>query len=268
MHSLLFNSVGKKAETKKHIRAFSGFAASVKDDKLKKLLENKKKWTVSLLKEALHLFALPVGGTREELASRLIDYLQSPTITKEGGATPKKSSSSSAKTTTTGKKRKAKTDKSGKPKKKRAPSAYILFTSSIRDELKAKYPEAGATDLMKLLAAEWGALDEEDKAVSLLTTYMYCTIYLYTIICTYLCYIYDNLTPTLCHSHGTPKLQRRRKLLHTSKRRPPLPRRKKRRTRERRKKGQRMILKPLRVTRRKLLYKYTRQYIIEDGDGG
>jgi hypothetical protein len=81
----LFTSPGKKRNAKMEIRAFNGFPIKKKKARLDKVLENKKKWTVSLLKDALGIFSLDTThGPREELATRLVDYLQKPFDAQHG----------------------------------------------------------------------------------------------------------------------------------------------------------------------------------------
>lgn len=129
-----------------------------KQVRLDKVLENKKKWTTSLLKDALGVFGLEKGGTREELATRLIDYLQEPSIIKSGVPGSVKKASS--------KKRKANGKGNKKVKKKVAPSAYILFSVDTRSALKAENPTATFGELARLISEKWNSLNEADKLVS------------------------------------------------------------------------------------------------------
>jgi hypothetical protein len=60
-------------------------------------------------------------------------------------------------------------DDEDKPKKKRGPSGYILFSNANRDEVKEKLcvgdDKPKNTDVMKQLAHMWGELGDEEKAV-------------------------------------------------------------------------------------------------------
>ena len=63
------------------MRKFSGFAAG--DEKTKdiiktKLLENKKRYTVSLLKDCAEVVGLEKSGSREDLVLRLVEYFAAP----------------------------------------------------------------------------------------------------------------------------------------------------------------------------------------------
>lgn len=158
LHSLCFGVPGKKTETKKHLRQFSGFAPDIKDEKLSKTIENKKKYTVAFFKESLAMFGLSQSGTREELASKLIDYLDSPTITKSDGVVPKKAAGGGK-----GTKRKASSKKGGEKKAKKAPSGYNLFTKSKCAELKESDPSVSFLDLMKVVSAAWTDSSEAEK---------------------------------------------------------------------------------------------------------
>jgi hypothetical protein len=53
-------------------------------------------------------------------------------------------------------------------KPKRGPSAYIIFSTENRAEVKAANPDATFGELGKLLGAKWGSMTEAEKAVSLL----------------------------------------------------------------------------------------------------
>lgn len=124
-----------------------------------KLTENKKKWTVNLLKDALALFGLERGGNRDDLIARLIDYLLDPSVIKDVDAVNTRKSKGK------GKKRKASKRASKSPKKKRAPSAYILFSQVKRQQLKEANPEVTFAEMGKLLALEWQQISDVEKEV-------------------------------------------------------------------------------------------------------
>lgn len=90
VHALCFGVPGTKLNRKKNMRQFCGFAPDA--DKMaveNKLIDNKKKWTVSFLKEACGLLSLERSGSREELCKRVVDYLAMPTE-RSGSRAPKK----------------------------------------------------------------------------------------------------------------------------------------------------------------------------------
>jgi hypothetical protein len=91
--------------------------------------DNKKKWTVPILKDCLALFGLEKSGTRDELIERLCDYLMKPVETKKEEDFGGKGKSN---VKSKGTKRKAKGDAKVE-KKKRPPSAYILFSTASRE---------------------------------------------------------------------------------------------------------------------------------------
>ncbi len=79
LHIICFGSQGQKLNRKKNLRQFCGFDSST--DKLSleaKIIENKKKWTVALLKETLEILGIERSGSREELIRRLVDFLAFP----------------------------------------------------------------------------------------------------------------------------------------------------------------------------------------------
>lgn len=156
LHSLLFNNPGKKLETKKNLRAFNGFPADVNlTEKIEKIQEKKKLWTVTNLKTALGLFALEKGGDREALIKRLVEYLAKPSaVSKAAGPSSSK------------KRKGKKSKKSSQPKKKRAMSAFMLFSQAHRNEVKEKNSELSFGDIGKELGRLWNELNEEQKKAS------------------------------------------------------------------------------------------------------
>ena len=78
-----FGGSGTKSDRKKNLRKFSGFAnndVKMKDQMKTKLLDNKKKWTVSLLKDCLGIFGCEKSGSRDELVQRLVNYVARPEV--------------------------------------------------------------------------------------------------------------------------------------------------------------------------------------------
>jgi hypothetical protein len=49
-------------------------------------------------------------------------------------------------------------------KKKRAPSAFIVFSNKMRDEMKKANPNASFSELGKLLGKKWQSLSDQEKA--------------------------------------------------------------------------------------------------------
>lgn len=160
LHQVMYNSVGKKADMKKNLRAFSGFAPELKDDKKSKVIEKKKVWTTAVLKTALGMLGLEKGGDRDTLAGRMIDYLAEPCFTKEAGTSKKRKSTAKSSS-----KKGAKKSKVQKDGKKRAPSAYILFCKDQRLVLRAEKPDLSMIEQTRVMGALWNALTDEAKEV-------------------------------------------------------------------------------------------------------
>jgi hypothetical protein len=159
LHQLMYGSPGKKTTVKQNLREFSGFAGEISsDERAQKVIENKKKWTISMLKDALGLFGLEKGGAREDLCKRLVDYLVEPRIIVGAGKgkRPRASSKSSP-----SKSRKLSKDK--KTSKKHAPSAYILFSNARRSQLREENPDMEAKDVVKRLAELWSEASAAEK---------------------------------------------------------------------------------------------------------
>ena len=167
LHSIMYNSVGRKAEIKKNLRSFSGFSSEASADERKaKTSEKKKQWTVSVLKSSLGMLGLERSGDRDVLINRLVAYLAAPHFTKDASAasvgTKRKAS---GKKTKSGKGKRSKKSASGEKKKKSAPSAYILYCASQRAALREAQPELSMIEQTKVLGAQWNALDAETKEV-------------------------------------------------------------------------------------------------------
>jgi len=169
LHSLLFGNTGVKGTRKKNFRKFTGFESNVvTEEKKNKVIENKKKWTNTVLKEALGIFGLAKGGAREELITRLMDFLASPSDETAPKSRARRLSESKAQSkkspkSKTKKRRRSSKDSKGSPKKKRAPSAYLIFSSDLRAEVRAENPGWSMVEVTQELAARWNALDADDK---------------------------------------------------------------------------------------------------------
>lgn len=164
LHSVMYNSVGKKVDMKKNLRAFSGFATSEDlEEKKSKVLEKKKIWTVTMLKTALGMFGVEKSGDREALVGRMIDYLAEPRFTKDAATAGKKRKSTGPASSKKGSKKTRKVK--DKDRKKRAPSGYILFCKDQRATLREEQPDLSMVDQTRALGALWNALDDKTKEV-------------------------------------------------------------------------------------------------------
>lgn len=165
LHAILFSSAGKKQEAKKNIRQFNGFLdEKSKTEKLAKVTENKKKYTVQLLKDIMSLFGLEKTGTRVDIIEKLMDYLMAPKVLKEESPSVGVKGKTVKAAPKAGSKRKAKDD--GKaPKKSRAPTAYILFSVDARAEIKTENPDATFAELSSLVGQKWKAVDDAERKV-------------------------------------------------------------------------------------------------------
>jgi hypothetical protein len=87
LHSIMFGGLGSKGQRKKTLRKFNGFDSSTDVLQIEsKILDNKKKWTIPLLKSALEIFGLEKSGARPELCSRIANYLMNPHVTKSASS--------------------------------------------------------------------------------------------------------------------------------------------------------------------------------------
>eukprot|EP01038_Epipyxis_sp_PR26KG_P014880 gene14880-20011_t len=160
LHGLLFNTPGKKGFVKRNLRTFNGFPDDVnQDQKIAKITEKKKVWTVSLLKSVCGILGLEKSGDRSEIILRLVEYLMCPRETK-------KTKSPSITGKTNGKRKRNSKDDSSK--KKKAPSAFMLFSQANRISIKQENPDASFGELSKLVGEAWAKVNEKDKKVILI----------------------------------------------------------------------------------------------------
>lgn len=106
------------------------------------------------------MFGVERSGSREELCTRLVDYLAHPMVVKSGSKVQAKKRTKSASSSS----KRTKTKRAKKEKVKRPPSAYLLFSAAHRDAVKAENPEASFTDMGKLLGELWRSQSDEVKA--------------------------------------------------------------------------------------------------------
>lgn len=157
LHQLMYGTPGKKTETKKNLRAFRGFPAeSNLEERVSKLIEKKKIWTVALLKGALDLFGCEKGGDRDALCHRLVHYLASPENLKKVSGSKRKASSSKG-----GKRKKSK--KSKKTKGVSRVSGFLLFSKASRSVLKEKKPDLSFAEVGTELGRLWKSLSAEEQ---------------------------------------------------------------------------------------------------------
>ena len=150
LHSLMFGSAGKKAETKENILQFNGFAEGTsKEDKIAEVTKNKKKWTDQALKKSLGLFRLEKSGTREELIVRLVEFLMRPIVAEDVSILTSDKSAEATK-----KKKKKKLSKKKKTKgSKRVPPKISLHVAA----------ERGDTEVVSTLLDQLADIEKRDK---------------------------------------------------------------------------------------------------------
>jgi len=136
---------------------------------------NSKVWTVAALKDALQFLGLEKSGTTLDLAARLVNFLAKPhdnvKAAPAGKAAAKEPAAKGTKRAREEKKgapTDAKGKKAKKPKKpegypKSNVTAFMHFSAEKRAGIKAQNPDAGVTDVAKLLGFEWKATDDKSK---------------------------------------------------------------------------------------------------------
>jgi len=127
LHSVLFSSSAKREVIKSNIKKFSGFVVQNKAEHRQIVTEKLVKSKMNDLKSMATLLDLDVGGTKDKLIDRIIDFLYNPQSSgKPYRSKGKKRSKSSSKS-------KKKSKSSSKEKVKKGVSPYILFANEYRD---------------------------------------------------------------------------------------------------------------------------------------
>ena len=134
---------------------------------------NSKVWTVAALKDALQFLGLEKSGTTLDLAARLVNFLAKPhgnvKAAPAGKAAAKEPASKGTKRSredkqpADGKVKKAKKPKKPEGYPKSNVTAFMHFSAEMRPGLKAKNPDAGVTDIAKLMGVEWKATEDKSK---------------------------------------------------------------------------------------------------------
>lgn len=162
--SLLFNVTCKKNDLKKNIRLFNGFSSdTVPQEKIDKLSKNKDKWTDELLLDTCKVFGIDENGDRDVLISRLVSYLMHPTVLKEKISVERRKSTKGPKVQ--GTKRKV--------SKAKVTSAYVLFSTATRDEVKANNPDGNFAFIAQKINDSWRSLEPDEKQVLLITGFRF-----------------------------------------------------------------------------------------------
>ncbi len=130
---------------------------------------------MAALKDALQFLGLEKSGATLDLAARLVNFLAKPHTNVKaapaGKAAAKEPAAKGTKRVREDKKAAsgdAKTKKAKKPKKpegypKSNVTAFMHFSAEMRASVKAKNPDAGVTDIAKLLGAQWQATEDKSK---------------------------------------------------------------------------------------------------------
>lgn len=93
LHRVLFKSVGKSTMIKKNIKKFCGFDFKKDTEEYIKKIASVNKMEMKQLKSVCEMLDLPKTGTKDELASKIIDFLLEPKDSGKAvdGGRPKRS---------------------------------------------------------------------------------------------------------------------------------------------------------------------------------
>lgn len=92
LHRILFKTVGKTHMIKKNIKRFNGFDFKKDSEDYSKKLAATQKLEVKQLKSVCEMLDLQKTGTKEEITTRIIDFLLEPKDSGKtvGGGRPKR----------------------------------------------------------------------------------------------------------------------------------------------------------------------------------
>jgi len=151
LHRLLFpGSHPKEATVKINIGKFSGFVPALTADEKDSMETKLQKHEVRELRDIADLLDLSHSGTKNELSSAIVTFLEKP---KDSGRPykpkGKRSHSSSKK-------------KGGDSEKGLSP--FILFSKAIRPQVLKESPGASFGEVGKLIGEKWRKLSDKEKA--------------------------------------------------------------------------------------------------------
>ena len=151
LHKVLFGKPGKKTVRKRQIRDFSGYGADERPE-IRKRLE---RLTSKELRFILKTLDLKQETEKGKMVEKLVVFLESPSQDAILGT----------KNPTFAKRKrgKAKKRKSSSSGQKRTPSSFMLYSGSVRAEIKAANPELKMTDIAKLIGERWRGLGDAEK---------------------------------------------------------------------------------------------------------
>ncbi|XP_023242970.1 protein DEK-like isoform X1 [Centruroides sculpturatus] len=112
LHRILFNRPGSGIEIRKNLRRFNGFPFTKESSEFEKKKNNLDKLTLPVLKRVCDILDLERSGTKEDIVSRISEFLLYPKAS--GKSVPKTKKKSSSK----GEKKKPKSEKDKSDKKK------------------------------------------------------------------------------------------------------------------------------------------------------
>ncbi|XP_060590173.1 protein DEK-like, partial [Ruditapes philippinarum] len=92
LHRILYRRLCTNLETKKNIRQFSGFPFSKDDKEYEKRMEmlKSKKFSLTIVKKMMEILDIPRTGTKNELITRLMEWLEKPTDSGRKVPAPKR----------------------------------------------------------------------------------------------------------------------------------------------------------------------------------
>ncbi|XP_067881997.1 protein DEK, partial [Heterodontus francisci] len=140
LHKILYNRPGSLATLKKNIRLFTGFSFESGSDQHKKKEEVLKKNPISALKVICTVLDLERKGTKDEIVSKILNFLMNPKASGKSLPKPKKKRQKG------GKKERS---SSGSKKKSKAATLEEILTdeSSSEEEKKEKGKSSDESDV-------------------------------------------------------------------------------------------------------------------------
>merc|ERR1712080_787249 len=149
----------KQKVVKKNLRLFKGFPKDGdRADISEKSLQRFMKIGVHDLRLATELLDLDRVGSKEEICTRIVEFLFNP---QPSGKEYKFNKRKSAKKKPT--KRKSTKKKQKRTGPKRPPSSYFLFADEKRPSVREAHPELSVTEQAKMLGKMWKEISEEEK---------------------------------------------------------------------------------------------------------
>eukprot|EP01106_Pelomyxa_sp_JSP_P009425 TRINITY_DN255_c0_g1_i5.p1 TRINITY_DN255_c0_g1~~TRINITY_DN255_c0_g1_i5.p1 ORF type:complete len:430 (+),score=120.69 TRINITY_DN255_c0_g1_i5:155-1444(+) len=159
LHRLLFTRATKGVPVKDNLLAFSGVTFDEDENPRERMLRRVVSLHLSVLRDICDLLNVDSAGDRDELADRVVDFLERPRDTGRQPQRKRRASTSSHESSHRSSKRR----KTSKDKIKRPRTAFLFFTLAAREKCLKKHPGESVTEIAKRMGRMWRQMSDTEK---------------------------------------------------------------------------------------------------------